>query len=96
MATKLDLVRELAEIGLTNSEAEDYVQSLLDEVEQQLAEGEPVQITNFGRFERREREGRTMKNPKTGELHEIDDYHVVHFSASENFKERFEANDDES
>lgn len=96
MATKLDLVRELAEIGLTNSEAEDYVQSLLDEIEEQLADGEPVQITNFGRFERREREGRTMKNPKTGELHEIDDYHVVHFSASDNFKDRFEATDDES
>lgn len=96
MATKLDLVRELAEIGLTNDEAEDYVQSLLDEIEDQLARGESVQITNFGRFERREREGRTMKNPKTGEIHEIDDYHVVHFSASDNFKDRFEDDDNES
>lgn len=96
MATKLDLVRELAEIGLTNSEAEDYVESLLNEIQEQLANGETVQITNFGRFERREREGRTMKNPKTGEIHEIDDYHVVHFSPSENFKERFEVRSNES
>jgi nucleoid DNA-binding protein len=96
MATKKDLVRELAEIGLTNSEAEDYVESLLGEIQDQLAEGESVQITNFGRFERREREGRTMKNPKTGELHEIDDYFVVHFNPSENFKNRFEVDDNDS
>lgn len=96
MATKLDLVRELAEIGLTNSEAEEYVESILDEITDQLAAGESVQITNFGRFERREREGRTMKNPKTGEIHEIDDYHVVHFSPSENFKSQFEEPPNES
>jgi len=96
MATKLDLVRELAEIGLTNSEAEDYVESLLGEIEDQLADGETVQITNFGRFERRKRQGRTMKNPKTGEIHEIDDYYVVHFSPSDNFKSRFEESSHES
>lgn len=96
MATKLDLVRELAEIGLTNSEAEDYVESILGEIETQLADGEHVQITNFGRFERRERKGRTMKNPKTGEIHEIDDYFVVHFNPSENFKERFKDDNNES
>jgi nucleoid DNA-binding protein len=96
MATKLDLVRELAEIGLTNSEAEEYVESILDEIKEQLARGESVQITNFGRFERREREGRTMKNPKTGEIHEIDDYSVVHFSPSENFKSCFEESSNES
>ncbi len=96
MATKLDLVRELAEIGLTNSESEEYVESILDEIKVQLAQGESVQITNFGRFERRDREGRTMKNPKTGEIHEIDDYFVVHFSPSENFKSRFEEPSNES
>jgi nucleoid DNA-binding protein len=96
MATKLDLVRELAEIGLTNSEAEEYVESLLDEIEDQLADGETVQITNFGRFERRKRQGRTMKNPKPGEIHEIDDYYVVHFSPSDNFKSRFEESSHES
>lgn len=90
MATKNDLVSELAEIGLTNDEAKSYVESLLGEISDQLAEGDEVQITNFGKFERRRREGRTMKNPKTGEQHEIDDYYVVHFSASENFKQRFE------
>lgn len=90
MATKLDLVRELAEIGLTNSEAEEYVESVMEEIKSTLADGEKVQITNFGRFERREREGRTMKNPKTGEMHDIDDYYVVHFSPSDNFKEKFE------
>ena len=96
MATKLDLVRELAEIGLTNSEAEEYVESLLEEIEDQLSDGETVQITNFGRFERRKRQGRTMKNPKTGEIHEIDDYYVVHFSPSDNFKSRFEESSHES
>jgi len=96
MATKLDLVRQLAEIGLTNSEAEEYVESLLSEIQDQLADGNSVQITNFGRFERRKREGRTMKNPKTGEIHDIDEYYVVHFSPSENFKDRFEVDSNES
>lgn len=77
-------------------EAREYVESLLGEVQDQLSRGEQVQITNFGRFERRERSGRIMKNPKTGELHEIEDYFVVHFTPSENFKKRFEDKDNDS
>ena len=90
MATKKDLVAELAEIGLTNDEAKSYVESILDEITDQLSEANDVQITNFGKFERRRREGRTMKNPKTGERHDIEDYFVVHYSASDNFNDRFE------
>lgn len=90
MSTKKDLVSELAEIGLTNEEAQSYVESILGEITDQLAGDREVQITNFGKFECRQREGRTMKNPKTGETHEIDDYSVVHFTASQNFKARFE------
>ncbi|MFB6344154.1 MAG: HU family DNA-binding protein [bacterium] len=90
MSTKNDLVQELAEIGLTNEEAKSYVESLLDEIKGQLSKDNDVQITNFGKFECRQRKGRTMKNPKTGEKHEIDDYFVVHFNASENFKDQFE------
>ncbi|MFB6355954.1 MAG: HU family DNA-binding protein [bacterium] len=89
MSVKKDLVREFAETGITQQTAREMAQFIIDQVFEKLSRGESVQITNFGTFELREHEGRTMENPNTGETHEIPDRPVVHFSPSKNFKERF-------
>ncbi len=89
MSTKKELIREIAELGITQERARNVVESILDEVTRRLTRGESVQVTNFGRFEVRQREGRTMVNPNTGEEHDIPPHNVVHFTPSENFKERF-------
>lgn len=89
MSTKKELVRELAETGITQGEAKTIVEDVVGEIHGCLSSGEDVQITNFGRFELRRHEGRTMKNPKTGEQHEIPDRYVVHFTPSENLKAVF-------
>lgn len=89
MSTKKELVREYSEIGLTHDQAEGYLEDVLAEIKDRLSNGEEVQVTNFGRFELRQHDGRTMKNPKTGEEHDIPDRFVVHFRPSEHFKDRF-------
>jgi nucleoid DNA-binding protein len=89
MSTRKSLVRQFAETGLTQSEARTMADDILDVIQDRLENGEEVQITNFGRFELRRHKGRTMENPKTGEQHEVPDRYVVHFSPSDNFKERF-------
>lgn len=89
MSTKKKLVRYFAETGLTQTVAKSMAEDILAEIRDRLSRGEEVQITNFGRFELREHEGRTMNNPKTGEQHDVPDRYVVHFTPSENFKERY-------
>jgi len=79
----------MAEIGITQTEARTIVEDVLDHVFESLARGEDVQITNFGRFELRKRDERTMDNPKTGETHTIPPRYVVHFTPSNSFKKRF-------
>lgn len=87
MSTRERLVQQMAEAGLTHQQARTVMESVLDEISSQLETGEEVLITNFGRFELRDREGRTMTNPKTGEVHDIPPRQVVHFSPSEKFKQ---------
>lgn len=89
MSTRKELVRQMAETGLTHKQSRGIIDDILGEIFDRLATGEEVQITNFGRFELREHSGRTMENPNTGETHVVPDRYVVHFSPSENFKQRY-------
>ena len=89
MSTRQELVRQMAETGLTHKQSRLIIEDILDEIYDRLVSGEEVQITNFGRFELRKHSGRTMTNPKTGDTHEIPDRFIVHFSPSNQFKQRF-------
>jgi len=64
---KADLVEEVANrCGLTKKSAEEAVNALLDSITKALKNGEQVLITGFGKFEVRQREARTGRNPQTG------------------------------
>lgn len=69
---KTELVSVIAEkTGLTKREAESAAVAFVDAVTEALVQGEKVQIIGFGTFEVRDRDARTGKNPKTGEVIEI-------------------------
>ncbi|KQZ70816.1 MULTISPECIES: HU family DNA-binding protein, partial [unclassified Nocardioides] len=43
------------------------LESVLDTITREVAKGEKVAITGFGSFEKKIREARTVRNPRTGE-----------------------------
>ena len=65
---KGELVAAIAEeTDLTQKQVEQVVTALLDAVKEQVAKGEKITLTGFGTFQKRDRKGRTGRNPRTGE-----------------------------
>jgi len=67
--TKKDIVLKIAEeTGIKQIDVKKVVQKTLDKVVQALAQGEKVELRNFGVFKVKSRKGRTGRNPRTGEV----------------------------
>ena len=64
---KTDLVKAVADAGLTKKDAEKAVAAVFGAIEGVLAKGDKVQLIGFGTFEVRERAAKEGRNPKTGE-----------------------------
>jgi integration host factor subunit alpha len=75
------------EVGLSRDESATLVASVLDQVSDCLARGEPVKISSFGSFSVREKAQRVGRNPKTGEEVPILPRRVVVFRASHVLKD---------
>ena len=66
--TKADLIEEVARVvEVTRKESEVIVETIFESVVKSLRTGEKVEIRGFGSFRTRERQGRTGRNPKSGE-----------------------------
>ena len=48
-------------------QAQQALESVLDTITREVARGEKVAITGFGSFEKRVREARWVRNPRTGD-----------------------------
>ena len=57
--------------GVCKKDCEKVVSAMLDQVAETLTKGDKVQIVGFGSFEVKERQARTGRNPRTGEVVEI-------------------------
>jgi DNA-binding protein HU-beta len=64
--TKADLVKAVAEVGLTKKKAAEAVEAMLDVIKDALVRGEKVQLIGFGSFNVKERPSRRGRNPQTG------------------------------
>ena len=62
------------------------LESVLDTITREVAKGEKVAITGFGSFEKRVRDARWVRNPRTGEPVQIAASKGVKFSAGAAFK----------
>jgi len=76
------------EIGLSRNESADLVETVLREMSDSLARGEPVKISSFGSFSVRQKGARVGRNPKTGEEVPILPRRVLVFRASNVLKSR--------
>ena len=85
---KQELVRKIADdTKMTQKEAAAVLEAALSRIEETVAAGEKVQLVGFGTFERKQREARTARNPKTGEPVEISAGFAPAFKAGKEFRE---------
>jgi len=86
--TKRELVIAVAErLGYTQNEVCSVVQTTLDTIIDCLANGQRLEIRNFGVFEVKNRDARMGRNPRTGEEVSIPQKRVASFKPGKALKE---------
>ncbi|MCC6145795.1 MAG: integration host factor subunit beta [Candidatus Hydrogenedentes bacterium] len=89
--TKRELVIDVAEkLGYTQNEVSAVVQATLETITETLAEGNRLEIRNFGVFEIKKRDARIGRNPRTGEAVPITEKRVAVFKPGKMLKELVE------
>lgn len=87
--TRADLSEAVyQEVGLSRNESAELVEAVLDEISNNLVEGDNVKISSFGSFIVRSKDGRIGRNPKTGEEVPIEPRKVLVFRPSQVLKNR--------
>jgi len=86
---KFELVAAVAIKGeMSKKNAEKVVTAVFDTIEETLAQGEKVQLVNFGTFEVKDRAERQGKNPKTQEPITIPAKKAPAFKAGKGLKDK--------
>ena len=86
---KAELITSMAEKSqLTKKDAESALKAFIDSVQEDLENGDKVQLIGFGTFETRERAAREGRNPRTKETITIPASTVPVFKAGKEFKDR--------
>ena len=86
---KAELIDAIAEkTNVTKKEADAVLSATLETIVDAIASGEKVTLVGFGSFEKRDRQAREGRNPKTGETLTIAATSVPGFSAGKLFKEK--------
>lgn len=85
---KAELISSVAEKAeLTKKDAEKAVNAVFASITEALEANDKVQLVGFGTFEVRTREGRTGRNPRTGEEIKIAAAKVPAFKAGKQLKD---------
>jgi|YelNatPaOPRAMG01_1025707.scaffolds.fasta_scaffold85442_2 nucleoid DNA-binding protein len=86
--TKEDIIKavwnELPD--LTVKEAQKVYEATMSLIRDTLAQGDTIEIRNFGKFTVKEKTPRVGRNPRTGEEAVIKERRIVTFKPSKNFR----------
>ena len=74
--------------GLSVREVEKIVSVFFDDIVDRLAADGRVELRGFGAFSTRARDGRTGRNPRTGETVEVDAKRVPYFKPGKEMRAR--------
>ena len=86
---KSELVDAISQkTNVSKKEADAILTAMIEEIVTAVASGSKVTFVGFGSFEPRERQGRSGRNPKTGETMTIPATRVPGFSAGKSFKDK--------
>ena len=85
-----ELIQKLAEANpdLALRDVEAIVTTFFDEISRRLAADGRVELRGFGAFSTRARGARTGRNPRTGEVVEVDAKRVPYFKPGKEMRER--------
>jgi len=87
--TRADLAESVYEqVGLSRNESSELVESVLQEISDELVKGHSVKLSSFGSFSVRHKAERIGRNPKTGIEVPISPRKVLVFKASHVLKEK--------
>lgn len=85
--TRADVAETIyEEIGLSRKDSNDILDMILDEVVQELSNGNDVKLSSFGTFSLRNKKARSGRNPKTGVEAEISPRTVISFKPSQTMR----------
>jgi DNA-binding protein HU-beta len=86
---KGDLIDAIArDAAITKTQAQNALDSLVDNVQSALKQGQKVTVVGFGTFSTSNREARVGRNPQTGASIQIAAKKVVKFAAGKALKDR--------
>ena len=84
---KADLVDKIAkEMNVSKQEAESGVNLFFRTIKEAILRGEEIELRGFGSFRFRQREARSGRNPRTGELVDVPPKKVLYFKPSKILK----------
>jgi integration host factor subunit beta len=88
--TKSELIEQLsfADAGLNKKEADLVVNTIFDTIGGALIGGDRVEIRGFGSFTIRERDARSARNPKSGDVVKIAAKKTPFFKTGKELRER--------
>jgi len=85
---KNELIDTIAtQLNKSKQETEAFINTFIDVISSETAQGNKVQLTGFGTFDRRYKAPREGRNPKTGESLLIPAKYLPVFKAGKAFKE---------
>ncbi|MFA6269680.1 MAG: HU family DNA-binding protein [Candidatus Paceibacterota bacterium] len=85
---KADLANAVhAKLNGTKVQAEEVVETIIDEVVKALKKGDEVSIAGLGIFSTKQRAARTARNPRTGEAVQVAAMRVPKFRAAKALKD---------
>jgi integration host factor subunit alpha len=88
--TKIDLVEMIRdETGIAKKECITIVDDLFEIIKEELAKGNPVNISGFGKWSVKAKKERRGRNPQSGEDIIIDARNVVTFKPSNVLRDKF-------
>lgn len=85
-----ELIQKIADENphLFQRDVERIVNTIFEEITGAMAQGDRVELRGFGAFSVKKREGRTGRNPRTGEAVQVDEKHVPFFKTGKLLRDR--------
>jgi integration host factor subunit beta len=91
-----ELIQTIADENphLTQRDTERIVNVVFDRIVEAMAKGHRVELRGFGAFSVKKRDGRTGRNPRTGEAVDVGEKHVPFFKTGKLLRERLNGGTD--
>lgn len=80
--------------NLYQRDVEKIVNTIFEEITRAMAQGNRVELRGFGAFSVKKRDGRTGRNPRTGEAVEVDEKFVPFFKTGKLLRDRLNGKQD--